>query len=67
MSASNADPRKRGRPPLEPGARPTKINLGVPPRDYDRAVQRAQRDGISVPQLLRRSLRRTLEDDPDRD
>lgn len=54
---------KRGRPPLTPGDRPARVQLLVPSADYDRAYERAQREGISVPQLLRRGLSRELDDD----
>jgi hypothetical protein len=37
----------------------------VPSADYDRAYQRAQREGISVPQLLRRGLTRELDESDD--
>ena len=59
-------PERRGRPPLTPGEQPARVHLSVPAADYDRAYQLAQREGISVPQLLRRGLSRELADD-DRD
>lgn len=58
--------RKRGRPPLTPGDHPARVQLLVPSADYDRAYDRAQRQGISVAALLRRGLSRELDDD-DRD
>jgi hypothetical protein len=56
---------KRGRPPLTPGDHPARVQLLVPSADYDRAYERAQRQGISVPELLRRGLSRELDDDRD--
>jgi hypothetical protein len=60
-----SEPTKRGRPPLTPGDTPTRIEVLVPSRQYDRAYQRAQRDGISLPALVRRGLRRELADRDD--
>jgi hypothetical protein len=39
------------------------VQVRVTPADYDRAYQRAQREGISVAELLRRGLSRELTDD----
>jgi hypothetical protein len=64
MSTSE-DSRKRGRPPLTPGDRPARVEVLVPSQQYDRAYQRAQRAGISIPALLRRGLSRELDDDRD--
>jgi hypothetical protein len=50
-----------GRPPLV-GDPPARVHVTVPSADYDRAYVVAQREGISVPQLLRRGLRRELHD-----
>jgi hypothetical protein len=41
------------------------VHVTVPSTDYDRAYQVALRDGISVPQVFRRGLRRELGDDDD--
>jgi hypothetical protein len=54
------DPPKRGRPSLTPGQAPTRVEVLVPATQYDRAHQRAQRDGVSVSALLRRGLTREL-------
>jgi hypothetical protein len=51
---------------LTPGQQPARVHVTVPSADYDRAFDRAQREGISVPQLLRRGLARELAD-PDSD
>jgi LDH2 family malate/lactate/ureidoglycolate dehydrogenase len=44
---------------------PARVEVLVPARQYDRAYQRAQQEGISVPALLRRGLRRELAPDAD--
>lgn len=46
------------------GQPPARIKVAVSARDYDRAYDVAQRQGVSVPHLLRTGLRRVL-DDPD--
>jgi hypothetical protein len=60
-----SEPRGRGRPPLTPGDQPATVQVLVPSSDYDRAYDRSQRTGVSVPELLRRGLRRELADDRD--
>jgi hypothetical protein len=50
---------------LTPGEVPTRVEVLVPATQYDRAYQRAQRDGVSVPTLLRRCLTRELATDDD--
>jgi hypothetical protein len=57
------DPPKRGRPPLPPEQTPTKVQVSVAPADYDRACEAARRQGVSIPEILRQGLRRTLDDD----
>jgi len=60
-------PRRRGRPTLVAGDTTTPVNLRVPSTDYDRACQLAQRDRVSVSEVLRRGLTRVLRDDRDDD
>lgn len=60
-----SDPIKRGRPPLTPGDVPTRIEILVPSTQYDRLYERAHRDGISIPALVRRGLTRELADPDD--
>lgn len=59
--------RPPGRPPIAEveDAKPARVHVTVAPRDYDRAYERATRQGISVQELVRRGLRRVLEDDDD--
>lgn len=58
-----SEPKRLGRPPLTEGDTPARVHLTVPSSDYDRADQLAQREGVSVPELLRRGLKRVLADD----
>jgi hypothetical protein len=58
-------PRGPGRPPLTPDNKPAVVQVLVPSSDYDRAYDCSQRTGLSVPELLRRGLRRELADRDD--
>jgi len=56
--------RRAGRQPLcGLGEQPAKVNLSLAPADYDRVHDVARREAISVPEVIRRSIRRVLEDD----
>ena len=52
-------PRRRGRPPLD-AADPHAVSVQVrlPPREYDAMHQRASAQRVTVPELLRRAVRR---------
>ncbi len=52
--------RRPGRPALDPDHASASINLTVSAKDYDAAYQRASRQRESVPELVRRALRREL-------
>jgi len=58
-----------GRPPLAGrGGRPSvPVCLRIPSTTYDRVYQRAAAAGVSIPEILRRDLRRrpAAEDDDD--
>jgi len=56
---------KRGRKPLVEGDIPARLHVTVPSKDYDRAQQMAQRQNISVPEVVRRGLARVLSDEAD--
>jgi hypothetical protein len=60
-----SEPTKRGRPPLTPGDTPARIEVLVPSTQYDRLYERAQRDGLSIPAIVRRGLTRELADRDD--
>lgn len=49
-----------GRPPLVPGDTPARLHITVPSRDYDKADAIAKRYGISIAEVLRRGLTRTI-------
>ncbi len=49
-----------GRPPLVPGDIPARLHVTLPSRDYDKADAVAKRHGISIAEVVRRSLNRTL-------
>ena len=53
---------KRGRPALSNDAPSTYICLKVEPELYDRAFQAAQAARISVPEAIRRVMRREFRD-----
>lgn len=53
----------RGRPPLVAGDIPARVHVTVPSKDFDKADEIAKREGISVPELVRRGLARVLSED----
>lgn len=54
--SSDAVPRKRrGRPPVDPDATPTRVLVTLSAKQYDDLFQRAQTKAISIPELMRRS------------
>ena len=61
MTAKTGNP--NGRPPLRPGDTTTTVSLRVPTRDFDRACEIANRQRVSVRDVLRRGLSRVLDDD----
>jgi hypothetical protein len=58
-----SDPRRPGRPPID-DAGVERVNLTVAASEYDKAASIARRDGVSVPEVIRRGLHRYLSDDP---
>jgi CxxC motif-containing protein (DUF1111 family) len=51
--------KKRGRPPLDvTDATSVHVHLRLPSKQYDALCQRAKRDDLTLPELLRRVLRR---------
>jgi len=60
-----SDPRRPGRPPIGDHAGTERVNLTVPAAEYDKAASIARRDGVSVPEVIRRGLHWYLSDDPD--
>jgi len=59
MSDSTPPPRRKGRPPLDDTDRTTvHVHVRLPTRQYDAAYSRATAQRVSVPELVRRALRR---------
>jgi hypothetical protein len=56
---------KKGRPPLDRTDASVQVTLKMPSRQYDDAYQRASAARVSVPEILRRDLRRASEQDDD--
>lgn len=59
--------RPPGRPPLTDGEIPARVHLSLPQKTYDRLHTIARRDGVSTPEVIRRSLSKLLPDDDDDD
>jgi len=59
MRQGTSPPRRRGRPPLD-AADPTtvQIQVRVPVHQYDRLYARATAQRVTVPELVRRAVRR---------
>jgi hypothetical protein len=61
-----ADDRRTGRPPVDDSGPSVGVHLRLPAPQYDRVCERATAAGVSVPEQLRRDLRRgdpTADDD----
>jgi hypothetical protein len=57
-------PAKRGRPTFASGdTPPADVHLTMAPEDYDHAYRIAARDRISVQEVLRRALKRLIQDE----
>jgi len=54
--------RRPGRPRLTEGDTPARLHVTLSSKDYDRAQSLARREGISVPEIVRRGLTRVLSD-----
>jgi hypothetical protein len=53
----------RGRPRLPPDQVKVSVNVGVPPRDYDKLYAAARRADCTIPELIRRRLAGRRDDD----
>lgn len=58
---------RRGRPRLVDGEQTLPVCVRLNDSSYDRACQRAHRDGVTVSSVIRRALARHLDDDDERD
>lgn len=54
---------RRGRPALAEGEPSTSVHVRLAPASYDRLFQRARREDVSIPALVRRTLDELLDDD----
>jgi hypothetical protein len=55
-----AEHKRVGRPPIGDGDVPSaRVNVVMSGRQYDHAYAAARREGISVPEVIRRALERT--------
>jgi hypothetical protein len=54
-----------GRPPLDVRDPSVNVHIRLPTRQYDEAWHRAHAAGVSVPEILRRDLRRAAAARPD--
>lgn len=50
------DRRRPGRPPLKDDDQSVGVHVRLPGEQYDRVFEQAQRDRVSVPEVIRRSL-----------
>jgi len=53
--------RRGGRPPISTTGQSASVYVTLDPDDYDRAYAVASRDRVSMPEVLRRALRKFLE------
>lgn len=60
-------PKSPGRPPLGPASRAVPVCVRMTRTEYDAAYARAQRDGVSVPDVLRTALNHALRDPDEED
>lgn len=57
-------PHRRGRPSIDPDDGSCKVTITLPNRTYDSLHARATRERLTVPDLIRRELRRERQSDP---
>lgn len=60
-----ADPKRRGRPSVGESGVSTPVNIRLDSADYDRACRIARREEKPVSEVLRRTMRRGLDDETD--
>jgi len=51
---------KRGRPPLDPADRTVPVTIGLPRKQFDAYCRQALRQGVSLPEVIRRYLPRPV-------
>jgi hypothetical protein len=58
-----SEPRRRGRKPLDPTDPSVFVGVSLPSKQYAELLDRAEREQVSVPEIIRRDLRGTFDDD----
>lgn len=48
--------RRPGRPPLDDDDETVRVGVSLPARQFDEYCRRAQREDVSVPEIIRREL-----------
>ena len=66
MSDQSQPRRPRGRPPIDPHDPSVDFHVSLPSKLYNRAETLARAQGVSMAELFRRAIRRTLPESPDR-
>lgn len=56
---------KPGRKPIDADNLPARVHVTLSSRDYNKADAVAERQGVTVPEVLRRGLARVLADEAD--
>lgn len=59
-ASAGTEPPRRGRPPVSPDGRVTRVSVRVPDDVYDRLDELAGKQDISVPELIRDVLARNF-------
>jgi hypothetical protein len=49
--------KRTGRPPLDPEDQTVRLGLSLPAKQFDAYARRAIREDVSVPEIIRRTLR----------
>lgn len=57
------EPKRRGRPYLDGETKSIPVTVALPPKQFDRLCREAQRDGKTLPQVIRRKIDSADEDD----
>ena len=55
--------RRRGRPPLDDADPSVHVGVTLPAKQFDEYAKRALREGVSVPEAIRRDLQRREDDE----
>ncbi len=58
LDTSDCSEKRRGRPALDPRDTSVRVGVSLPSRQYDDLCERAIRESVSVPEIIRRDLQR---------